>query len=219
MSIFKSREEKARQAVEHIDAPARLDIDGEVTLSPKYLENVDAMLIDLLINPKDLSAKEKLALDDIANSVKVLSKVQAMLRELKKASDVPYVELVDWDAPTVKERYDWNSAFIKMLTTKHGYTGTKAEEIMETWERAKVEQGKKMVTEQVLKDKKNSNEFWVSVEGSRIVDDKIELTLDYNAVAVKTLRAQGFSGSTDEEVVQSFVSSLSRDLQSDDNYK
>ena len=62
-------------------------------------------------------------------------------------------------------------------------------------------------------DKKNSDEPWVQVIGEHIDPKRgLQIELDWNDAFVEYLRANGFSGSSDESIVQKWLAQLYQHL-------
>lgn len=72
---------------------------------------------------------------------------------------------------------------------------------------------RKKTKKQDEKDKKNSNEPWVQVIGEHVDDEHgIKIELDWNDAFVKYLRKNGYTGVSDEAVVQKWLTHLYQHL-------
>lgn len=139
-------------------------------------------------------------------------------RGVIQQSDQPWLKnLVTADTDDVTALYDWNPAFIAKLRTD-GFTGETDIDVIKAWHDA---QTKKRLDEERNKEreaKKNSDEPWVEIIGEEFETDdfdgqtNIGLKLDWNKAFIKLLKSKGFTGRSEDELVEKWLVTLNRSL-------
>lgn len=139
-------------------------------------------------------------------------------RSIIEKSDQPWIKNLTSD-PTddVTLLYDWNKAFIEKLRAE-GIVGETDLDVMQAWhkkqQKIKLEEQK----QKELKARKESDEPWVIVVGEKFETDafdgqtNIGLTLDWNKAFIKLLKSKGFTGRSEDEMVEKWLVTLNRNL-------
>lgn len=138
-------------------------------------------------------------------------------------SDVPWFKLVgeeyDIESPPkdpISERYKWNKAFIKHLRDQ-GFRGESDTSVIESWERSKAEERALRIVELEKKRKKEGSEPWVEIVSEKYdeISKQVEIKLDWNKAFITMLRKNGYTGSSEQEIVDKYFKRLSEDIAKD----
>lgn len=181
----------------------------------KYFEDrkTNKLLIEEALRKRDEEARalaEKKAAEEKAD----------LDKKVLMESEVPYMKRVgaEYDleniplAP-VSERYIWNKAFIRKLR-EDGYVGETDSEVILDWERKTALAKAERLAVRQKEERKKSSEPWVEVVGETYDEDKkqIAVNLDWNIAFIKMLRANGYSGNSEQEIVDKWFKSLSDEI-------
>lgn len=147
----------------------------------------------------------------------------ALDERMRMESDIPWYQLIgapyNIESPPIEpaaERYKWNKAFVKSLR-EQGFKGETDSQVIAEWEK-KVETDKMhRMADLDRETKKNSNEPWVEVVSESYDEStkQVEIKLDWNTAFIKMLRANGYSGRDEQEIVDKWFKRLSEDIASD----
>lgn len=101
-----------------------------------------------------------------------------------------------------------------LTTVKEEYTAALLDQ------RGEIESGFKAAIEAHLTKQKElryeSEEPFVSIIGERVSDDgSVELVLDWNKAFIRKLRSNGYTGGSDDAMVNMWLSTLSRQIQTE----
>ena len=135
-------------------------------------------------------------------------------------SDVPWMKRITTESydvnnpPTtsIRERYTWNKAFISLLKER-GFSG-EDEEIVLAWEIDEEKKKIKTYNAKVREERMNSDDPWIEFLGDEYDEDtqQVNVKLDWNKAFVKVLRENGYSGASDETIINRYLKSLSESL-------
>lgn len=143
--------------------------------------------------------------------------------EVIMQSDVPWYKLIgdeyDIESPPktpISERYKWNKAFITNLR-EEGFRGETDVAVIEAWEKRKAEEKAKRLIELERKRKKDSSEPWVEIVSEHYdeISKQVEIKLDWNKAFITMLRKNGYTGSSEQEIVDKYFKRLSEDIAKD----
>lgn len=70
------------------------------------------------------------------------------------------------------------------------------------------------VVEPTVEDMKDSNEPWIDIKG-KPVGDQIHLEADWNDAFIEHLRNNGYTGASDEAIVQRYIAEMHKQLMTD----
>lgn len=136
------------------------------------------------------------------------------------ASDEPWYNLIgapyDVENPPtepIASRYEWNDAFIKSLRN-NGFPAETPAEVISAWEKATAIEAAERVAMWSKANKKASNEPWVEIVSEEYDEftKQVSMTLDWNVAFIKMLRANGYSGSSEQEIVDKWFKRLSETI-------
>lgn len=141
-------------------------------------------------------------------------------RALRMESDVPWYKLIGQPykletPPTesVATRYEWNPAFIRQLR-EQGHVGETDMQVIENWEKKIATERNAKAVELDRKIKRESDEPWVEVVSERYDETKkqVEMKLDWNFAFVKMLRENGYSGHSEQEIIDKWFKRISQEI-------
>ena len=157
------------------------------------------------------------------NEIEKQRKQEEEDNRVRMESSVPWYKLVgkpyDTEHPPVEpisERYQWNKAFVVSLR-EQGYKGEADYQVIHDWEVKTEENRVKRLIELDKANKKNSDEPWVDIESEGYDNDnkQVSMTLDWNAAFIKMLRQNGYSGASEQEIVDKWFKQLSENIASE----
>lgn len=159
-------------------------------------------------------------LDEIQAKKLVLEELRKKLLDEKLESTTPWYEAIIGaeDEALLVNRYHWNQAFIKQLIKK-GHNGNTDSEVFQSFLDAQDAEERNRVIEEEREALRNSPEPWVEVIGNSYDSEKnLKVQLDWNDAFIRYLRVNGFTGATDDVVVQKWLAGLSNNLEITENY-
>lgn len=140
--------------------------------------------------------------------------------KLRMESPVPWYELIgdkyDIEKPPlapVTERYRWNKAFITYLREEL-YVGQHDYDVIAAWEKDVEEKRAIRIALIRREEKKKSDEPWVEIATEVYDPDtkQVSITLDWNYAMIKMLRANGYKGNSEQEIIDLYFKRLSEDI-------
>ena len=140
--------------------------------------------------------------------------------KLRMESPVPWYELIgekyDIEHPPlapVTERYRWNKAFITHLREEN-YTGQHDYDVIAAWEKSTEEKRAARIALIQREEKKKSDEPWVEIVSEVYDPDtkQVSISLDWNYAMIKMLRANGYKGNSEQEIIDLYFKRLSEDI-------
>lgn len=143
---------------------------------------------------------------------------QAIERSVIEKSDQPWFKnLAVEPTDDVTMLYDWNRAFIEKLKSD-GFTGSTDLQIVQAWHDSEQDKKREEQKQNELKAKKESDEPWVEIIGEQFQTDEFDgqtnigLKLDWNKAFIKLLKSKGFTGRSEDELVEKWLVTLNRTL-------
>lgn len=163
--------------------------------------------------------KQKELLNELRQN-KLNQEVENAKMQVIMDSEVPWMKRITTEAydvnnppkTTIRERFMWNNAFISSLKEK-GYTG-EDEEIVLAWELAEEQRKIQEYTDKIRQERMNSDEPWFEYLGDEYDENskQVKVKLDWNKAFIKTLRDNGYTGSSDEMIINRYLKTLSEHL-------
>lgn len=138
-------------------------------------------------------------------------------------SQMPYVKLTgdpyDLESPPkapISERYVWNKAYITKLR-EDGFVGETDSEVIRDWEKKTAIAKAERLAAIQKEERKKSSEPWVEIVGETYDEDKkqIAVNLEWNTAFIKMLRANGYSGNSEQEIVDKWFKAISDQISGD----
>lgn len=144
-------------------------------------------------------------------------------RAIIMESDVPWFKLsgdeyslINPPTEPISDRYEYNKAFIKMLR-KQGHSGETDAEVISKWE---VREANAKFEAQVKRDRESkitSHEPWIEIVSEKYNKDmkQVAVKLDWNPAFINMLRANGYTGKDEQELVDRWFKSVSESIAMD----
>lgn len=139
-------------------------------------------------------------------------------RSIIEKSDQPWFKnLAVEQTEDITRLYDWNRAFIEKLRSE-GYDGQTELDVIQAWHNSQQAKKEEEQRQKELKAKKESDEPWVEIVGEQFQTDEFDgqtqigLKLDWNKAFIKLLKSKGFTGRSEDELVEKWLVTLNRTL-------